>query len=151
MRIEIEEKFQKRFDKDIINRAILVTLAYVEEPANVDLTVLIVGNDKIQALNHQYRDVNAPTDVLAFSMGEIDPDTGKRYLGDVLVSYPKAKHQAQARGHAVTAELQLLTIHGVLHLLGYDHAAEDEKEMMWNLKSEILAKLGLDIKITTDV
>jgi probable rRNA maturation factor len=71
------------------------------------------------------------------------PETGRYYLGDVIISYPRALEQSAAAGHTVQDELQLLVVHGVLHLLGHDHATEEEKARMWADQQEILAGLGV--------
>jgi probable rRNA maturation factor len=69
------------------------------------------------------------------------------YLGDVVISYPRAKEQAVSAGHLVADELLLLVVHGVLHLLGYDHAAPGEKRKMWAAQTDILRQLGVQVKI----
>jgi probable rRNA maturation factor len=97
----------------------------------------------MRALNRSYLGIDAPTDVLAFPASELDPETGRRYLGDVLLSLPRAERQAKDAGHGLEAELQLLVVHGVLHLLGYDHASPDEKARMWAAQAEVLGRLGL--------
>lgn len=97
---------------------------------------------QLNELNRQFRGVDAPTDVLSFEDGEIDPDSGRPYLGDVIISVSRAEAQAAAGGHALVDELQLLTIHGVLHLLGYDHADDAEKVQMWEFQTRILTELG---------
>ncbi|NTU56417.1 MAG: rRNA maturation RNase YbeY, partial [Anaerolineales bacterium] len=74
---------------------------------------------------------------------EIDPETGARYIGDILISVPYAVKGAAKAGHPVEAELQLLVVHGVLHLLGHDHAESKEKKKMWKAQAEILESLGL--------
>lgn len=116
--------------------------AYSGDTAEV--TVVLTDDDQVHALNRQYLEIDAPTDVLSFPAGETDPDSGELYLGDVIISYPRALAQAEAAGHPVEAELQLLVVHGVLHLLGYDHAEEDEQVAMWGMQAEILASLGGD-------
>jgi probable rRNA maturation factor len=83
----------------------------------------------------------APTDVLSFPAGDIDPDTGEPYLGDVLISFPRAEAQVKSAGHPVEEEIQLLVTHGILHLLGYDHAEPEAKERMWCAQEEILEAL----------
>ena len=148
IRFEIREQFQEQVDETLLRQAVLATLGHLGGDENVSLTVIVTGDEQIQTLNRRYRNVDAPTDVLSFSAGDTDPGTLERYLGDVLISYPQAELQAQTRGHATGDELQLLVIHGVLHLLGYDHAAPDEKTIMWERQSEILAELGLDIEVT---
>jgi probable rRNA maturation factor len=74
---------------------------------------------------------------------EIDPETGARYIGDIIISVPYAARGAAKAGHPLEAELQLLVVHGVLHLLGHDHAKPREKAKMWKAQAEILESLGL--------
>ena len=87
--------------------------------------------------------MDAPTYLLSFPSDQIDPETCSRYLGDILISVERAAAQAAAAGHATEAEVQLLVVHGVLHLMGHDHAEPEEKSRMWQAQSEILVKLGL--------
>ena len=114
-----------------------------------DITIVLTDDRQLHELNRDYLGVDAPTDVLSFPASELDPETGLAYLGDIIISIPRATQQAQAAGHPVEAEVQLLVVHGVLHLLGYDHADEDEKAQMWEEQSKVLEKLGLGrIKIS---
>ena len=114
----------------------------VKQP--VELSIVVTGNAQLRALNREFRDIDAPTDVLSFATGEtLPPD--RVYLGDVIISYPKAREQAEAGGHAVEAELQLLVVHGVLHLLGHDHYTEAEKSIMWKAQRAVLKKIGAAI------
>jgi probable rRNA maturation factor len=85
--------------------------------------------------------------VLSFPADEADPDTGHRYLGDVVISFVRAVEQAIEGGHTVEAEMQLLVVHGVLHLLGHDHASKGEKERMWVAQAKVLESLGVSPKI----
>jgi probable rRNA maturation factor len=117
------------------------TLDQQRRSDQADLTVVLSDDDHLQALNRDYLGFDSPTDVLSFPSGEIDPDSGHVYLGDVIISYPRAAAQAQAAGHPLEAELRLLVVHGVLHLLGHDHADEAEKTAMWAAQDEILASL----------
>jgi probable rRNA maturation factor len=80
--------------------------------------------------------------VLAFPLGEIDPDLHVPYLGDVVISYPRAEAQAATAGHLVLDELRLLVVHGALHLLGYDHQDPSGKNKMWAVQAEVLESLG---------
>jgi probable rRNA maturation factor len=111
------------------------------------LTLVITGDEHIQALNRQYRAIDAPTDVLAFADEETTqafvtaPDEAA-YLGDVIISCPRAEAQAQAAGHPLETELQLLVVHGVLHLLGHDHATPAQKRKMWAAQTEILDSIA---------
>lgn len=110
------------------------------------MTVLITGEEEIRVLNRTYREIDAPTDVLAFegiTPGFVMPTQLPDYLGDVVICYAIALSQAEEQGHSVEAELALLTVHGVLHLLGYDHTSDEEKAVMWSVQRQILESLGL--------
>jgi probable rRNA maturation factor len=125
----------------LFEQAAQVTLDLEGPDQHIDLTIVLTNDEDIQNLNRQYLDIDAPTDVLSFPLDEVDPDSGNLYIGDVIISYPRAQAQAQAAGHSVEAELRLLTVHGVLHLLGHDHADEAEKASMWAAQEQILAQL----------
>lgn len=128
-------------DLSFLERAGLAALQKAKaEPA--DLTIVISDDAQLHELNRQFLGVDAPTDVLSFSSEGTDPDSGERYIGDILISYPRAVAQAASAGHAVQDELQLLVVHGVLHLLGFDHAVPAEKIRMWEIQAEVLASLG---------
>ncbi len=109
-------------------------------------TLVITDDQGIRELNRDFLGRDAPTDVLAFSAQEeagafvVAPEMGS-YLGDVIVSYPRAVTQAEEHGHPVEDELHLLVVHGILHLLGYDHADDEEKAIMWARQEEILRGL----------
>jgi len=107
-----------------------------------DLTIVIGDDAQLHELNRQFLGVDAPTDVLSFPSDDTDPDSGERYIGDVLISYPRAAAQAASAGHAVQDELQLLVVHGVLPLLGFDHAVPAEKTRMWDIQAQVLTSLG---------
>lgn len=107
-----------------------------------DLTLVLTDDEEIRALNRDFRGMDAPTDVLAFPADETDPQTGRRYLGDIVISWPRARAQAAAHGHPPEAEVQLLVVHGVLHLLGFDHDEPEAKARMWALQKDILTRLG---------
>ncbi len=110
---------------------------------NADITIVLTNDAQLHELNRDYLGVDAPTDVLSFPASESDPETGSTYLGDILISIPRAAQQAQAAGHPVAAEVQLLVVHAVLHLLGYDHAEAEEKARMWAEQAKVLERLGL--------
>jgi len=113
----------------------------------VELTLVLTDDPGIQSLNRDFLGNDAPTDVLAFSAVEdagpfvSAPEAGG-YLGDVIVSYPRAVTQAQEQGHSPEQELDLLVVHGILHLLGHDHADDEEKTAMWARQDAILASLS---------
>jgi len=114
---------------------------------DADLTIVLVDDVRMQALNKDFLGRDAPTDVIAFPADESDPETGRRYLGDVVISFKRAAEQAGERGHAVAAEMQLLVVHGVLHLLGHDHVGAGEKATMWATQAEVLERLGVSPEI----
>lgn len=123
-----------------------ITLKLAKAPNRSDLTIQITTDQAIQRLNRQFRDVDTPTDVLAFPADESDPETGKRYLGDVVIAYPTALNQAQNSAHSLEAELVLLSVHGILHLLGYDHGDNQQRSIMWFMQSKVFDELGMEIK-----
>ena len=126
---------------ELIRAAAEAALAH--EGRSGELTVVLAGDAQLQALNRQYLGVDAPTDVLAFPAVQPDPESTGRYLGDILVSVQQAQAQARRGRHPLEAEVQLLVIHGVLHLLGHDHAEGGARSRMWAAQSEVLRSLGL--------
>ena len=109
------------------------------------LTIVVTGDAQLRALNRKFLHIDAPTDVLSFAADEPEPSQGFRYLGDVVISFTSARAQARLGGHPVEAEIQLLVVHGVLHLLGHDHATRVQKAKMWKAQSEILQSIGVAI------
>jgi probable rRNA maturation factor len=130
-------------DTSLLERAAQLTLDHAERSRSVDLTIVLTDDAQLHELNRDYLGVDAPTDVLSFPTDEEDPETGIPYLGDILISIPRAKQQAKAAGHLLEAEVQLLVVHGTLHLLGHDHAKVREKARMWKAQAEVMSKLGL--------
>jgi probable rRNA maturation factor len=106
-----------------------------------DVTVVLTGEDQMRDLNRSYAAKDQATDVLAFSDGTVDPDSGRVYYGDVFIGVPVAEANAKRAGHDVEAELTLLTVHGLLHLLGMDHATPAQRRRMWSLQDQVLADL----------
>lgn len=124
----------------------LATLEYESAPPG-ELSVAFVDNDRMQAFNRQFRGEDRPTDVLSFSDGSRDPDTDELYFGDVIIGLAVAEAQAAAAGHEVKSEIALLTVHGVLHLLGHDHGSGATKQTMWRAQSDILHRLNVKVKL----
>ena len=111
-----------------------------------DFTLSFVEADEIRELNRNFRQVDSVTDVLSFeSDGEIDPETGTEYLGDIIICLEQAAKQAEQSGHSVENEVALLEIHGLLHLLGYDHMDDAEKDEMWHYQDLYLDKCGIKL------
>lgn len=119
---------------------------------NTELSVLFVSNEEITQLNNEYRHKNMPTDVLSFPMAEDDDDfqlifanEGQpRLLGDIIISLDKAREQAEQYGHTLRRELAFLAVHGLLHLLGYDHETDTDEQIMFNKQKDILQNYGID-------
>ena len=114
------------------------------------LTVVLTDEAGIRDYNLRYASVNQPTDVLSFPGGEIDRDTGEEYLGDVILCPPIALTGASMGRHALLDEVSLLTVHGVLHLLSFDHDDEKSRKEMWAVQERILDRLGSPIDGTTE-
>jgi probable rRNA maturation factor len=109
-------------------------LQQISAPLDIEdkeLSLVLVDDNQIARLNQQYRKRAGPTDVLAFAMQEGEfAGVSPQLLGDVVISVETAQRQAQEQGHNLMRELQILTVHGLLHLLGYDHTRPDEAERM---------------------
>jgi probable rRNA maturation factor len=141
--IHIESEIS--FPQDLLERAARAALEHDASRHSLDseLSIILTDDTRLHELNLNYLGINAPTDVLSFPASETDPETGARYIGDILISIPRAQAQAEAAGHPFESEMQLLVVHGVLHLMGHDHAEAEEKARMWKAQAEILERLGL--------
>ncbi len=128
----------------------------IEKSEDCEVSIHLTNDDEIKELNLTYRGVDSPTDVLAFAMREGDDcDINSDILGDVVISIETAERQAKECSHGIRAELSLLIVHGILHLLGYDHAKREEADLMQEKQKKILLSLGYDLsevklKLETD-
>lgn len=139
--------------KLLIRRAIISSLDYEGFENNAEVSVTFTDNEGIKALNAQYRGIDKETDVLSFPLtdfegGEEPPvDEEITGLGDIVISLEKAQAQADEYGHSFEREMAFLTVHSMLHLLGYDHVnSEKEDEEMRCRQREILNNMGLGVK-----
>jgi probable rRNA maturation factor len=151
--VDAEESFSGLVEAENLVAVATATLRHLQIPA-ATLTIVVTDDETVQRLNLEYRGVDAPTDVLSFAAQESVPDgptlilppelAGElaSYLGDLLLAYPYTARQAERYGRSVAAELRLLVVHGVLHLLGYDHATQEEEDNMWALQDAVLAPFG---------
>jgi probable rRNA maturation factor len=139
--IHIETEFP--FPESLLERAANTALAHESQSLDSELSIILTNDARLHELNLNYLGVDASTDVLSFPASETDPETGALYIGDILISIPRAQAQASAAGHPLESEVQLLVVHGVLHLLRHDHAENEEKARMWKAQAEILERLGL--------
>lgn len=139
--------------KILIRRAVVQTLAYEGFGNDCEVSVTFTDNDGIRVLNNTYRKIDRETDVLSFPMIDFDggeePPTDEEavVLGDIVLSLEKAQAQAEEFGHSFEREVAFLTVHSMLHLLGYDHVNNDEEDAeMRRRQREILEGMGLSIK-----
>ena len=149
--VQVDEGFVQQVDETMLQRVAAATLQRVGV-VSASLALVVTDDAAVQELNCTYRGVDAPTDVLSFAAhdapatGDLPPELADlldRSLGDVVISLPYAARQAARFGVSTRAEICLLVVHGVLHLLGYDHDAAKEEAEMWALQEEILAGLGV--------
>jgi len=133
-------------EKSILLRAAQLTLDNGSNTSSSDVSIVIGDDTLLKQLNRKYRNIQATTDVLSFPSNELDPDTQSVYLGDVVISLPQANEQATHGGHLLSEELQLLVVHGTLHLMGYDHLDRADKKKMQDLQNKILYQLGVKLE-----
>ncbi len=136
--IEIQQasSIKERINRRLIAKAISNTLEILKKP-EMDITLRLIDDDEMRILNQTFRGEDKTTDVLSFNQDELDPETGRLYLGDILISIQTAGEQAVSQGHSLDQECSFLAIHGTLHLLGYDHYEAEEKAEMWSLQDKI--------------
>lgn len=121
----------------LVKAAVYAALAYEDFRRSAEISVTFTDNEGIREINREHREIDAPTDVLSFPIlgddedGDVNPGTGAVILGDIVLSLERAREQAAEFGHSFTREVAFLTVHSVLHLLGYDHvnSEEEDKEM----------------------
>ena len=159
--IERESEIPLPFSEQEVAEAVISeTLDYEDCPYEVQVNIILTSNDEIQQINLEQRGVDAPTDVLSFPMVEyaypsdftvleaddmnsFDPDTGELILGDIVISVDKVIEQAEKYGHDIKREYAFLIEHSMLHLFGYDHMDEVERENMELKQEEILTRLNI--------
>lgn len=141
--IDIPTPLPHPVDEAVLEKAARTTLQHQSAALDSDLTLVLADDAQLHTLNRDFLGIDSPTDVLSFPASETDPETGSRYIGDILLSVERAALQAGKAGHTLMDELQLLVVHGVLHLLGHDHAGAEEKAQMWAAQAQVLERLGL--------
>ncbi len=162
MTLEFENEYPDDIGLDYEQTArtvIEAALDYEKFPFEAEVSLTLTDNDKIQAINKEFRNMDKPTDVLSFPLveyehaGEFDflednedcfnPETGEAVLGDIVISLDKVQEQARNYGHSLKREYAFLIAHSMLHLMGYDHMVPDEAEIMEKKQTEILEGLGI--------
>jgi probable rRNA maturation factor len=149
--ISIEEEFKGLVDKDWARRIAQQVLKAENVTPPYEVSLVFTDSETVQRLNRDYRGVDEPTDVIAFYMLPqkensptfVLPPDGVTRLGEVIISYPQAVEQSREQGHSVNEELALLIVHGILHLLGYDHQQPEEEKRMRGREQELLRKCQL--------
>ena len=163
MTIQIDYETEKKLDIDyteLANRGAHKILETEQCPYEVSVNLVITDNEEIREVNAQFRNINAPTDVLSFPMipfpspadysiiedqdEYFDLDTDELLLGDVMISVDRVYSQAEEYGHSTEREFSFLFAHSMLHLLGYDHMEPEEAEVMEKKQAEALAALGIN-------
>lgn len=158
---EVEDELGFDYEK-LLTKVIEAAVAAEQCPYECEVNLTLTDNDGIRALNQEYRELDIPTDVLSFPMVDYEEpgdfsnldvpsaknmyfnlETDELLLGDIVISVERAKEQAQEYGHSLEREIAFLTAHSMLHLMGYDHMEEDERERMEQKQEQILQKLGI--------
>jgi len=114
------------------------------------ISIALTDEESLRIANRQFAGIDQATDVLSFVHGDPIPGEDGIYFGDILIALPIAERQASASGHSLSDELSLLTVHGVLHLLGYDHAELNDKDRMWDRQAAALRRLDVDPAIVKE-
>ena len=142
--IEIINETNEEIDIKNLKNVIEYALKH-ENVENAIMNVIIINNERIHKINKEYRGIDRPTDVISFALEDdktfVNADF--RVLGDIYISIDKVHEQATSYGHSFWRELSFLTIHGVLHLLGYDHMEKSDEKIMFGKQEEILNELGI--------
>ncbi|MBO4396397.1 MAG: rRNA maturation RNase YbeY [Eubacterium sp.] len=163
MYIDYTRNSSVRFDFDeseLLETLVRETMKELECPFEVEVSVSIVDGEEIRGINNEFREIDSVTDVLSFPMNEfdvpgcfsgevfsasktLDPDTGELMLGDIVLCAEKVKSQAAEYGHSEKREYAFLIVHSLLHLSGYDHMTDDERQIMENYQRSILENLEI--------
>lgn len=142
-----EEGYTSQDEQDEISRLLNFAYEKLESDSNAEISVSFVDNETIREINHQYRDKNEVTDVISFAMEDDEfnliHEDAPRALGDIIISTGRAREQSEDYGHSYRRELLFLSLHGFLHLLGYDHMEEAEEKEMNRVQDEVLHAFGV--------
>lgn len=153
MLIDFQDQTQQLDEEEInlLNRLLRFAAKKENIPTDAEISVSIVNNQEIQEINRDYRQKDAPTDVISFAMqetveGEMEilGEDIPLMLGDIIISIDKVKEQAEEYNHSFQRELGFLAVHGLLHLLGYDHMIVEDEKKMFSRQDEILGEFGLE-------
>jgi len=150
--IAIKEEFRELVDEGNVRNIAQRVLELENAPSPCEMSIVITDSETIHELNRDYRGIDSPTDVLSFCLANeeekesspfILPPDDTTHLGEVIISYPQAIEQAAAQEHPIDRELTILLIHGILHLLGYDHEQLDDEVEMQTLEKYLLQQFNV--------
>ena len=143
--INITNSTNETIDEKLLYKVANYALEY-EKVSNAVLNIIIVDNEYIHKINRKYRGVDRETDVISFALEDDDTFVKLpiRVLGDIYISIDRVKSQALEYGHSETREISFLTVHGILHLLGYDHMNEEDEKIMFSKQDNILSDLKIE-------
>ena len=145
--VELTNESGFAVDEESLQAVTMHAMASMKVHPDADVAIVLVDENAMADLHLQWMDEPGPTDVLSFPMDELRPglegdDAAEGILGDIVLCPTVAQKQAEAAGHSLMDELHLLTVHGMLHLLGFDHAEPEEEKEMFSLQGEILRSFG---------
>ncbi|MGE5619306.1 MAG: rRNA maturation RNase YbeY [Sphingomonadaceae bacterium] len=151
---EIKKSLEEAVDRKLLESVLAEALVGRGLASSVAVGLVITDDEEIRELNHRYRGIDSPTDVLSFPLQEYEspempglqfplPPAEPLPLGDIVISYPRAVEQAREYGHSLERELAFLAIHGMMHLLGYDHEDPVQAERMRSEEEAVLQRMGL--------
>ena len=145
MNLEINNLTNEKIEEKMIKRVVDATGKKLDVKDAI-VSINLIDNKRIHEINKEYRNVDRETDVISFAFleDETDPDMDIENLGEIYISLEKAHSQALEYGHTFERELSFLVVHGLLHLLGYDHMTKDEEKEMFSLQEEILSSLNIN-------
>jgi probable rRNA maturation factor len=149
--IQSDSRFRNRVSPEALRCAALATLEHQGQTTAIELAIVVADDETMRQLNRRHLGKDTPTDVLAFPNQTRGPFVSlprtPHYLGDVIVSFSRAESQAAEADHDAQAELQLLVIHGLLHLLGHEDSTVGERDRMWAAQAEILRSLDVVVHL----
>ena len=147
--IDIKPPYRGRLTQKWLRRIVEAALSAEKVDRPVELSLIITGDKEVHKLNRDYRGIDRTTDVISFALNEdvdgtdfVTPPDKISRLGEVIISYPQAATQAKANKQTIKAEMAWLVVHGLLHLLGYDHETEAGRRAMWARQEHILKMRG---------
>lgn len=134
--------YKAMIHQDRLEHIAITTVNQASNHKNASFSLRITTNQAIRAYNRDYRGVNEATDVLSFPIGFDDPETGQYYLGDIIISLQTARKQARQANVDVHHEIEMLMVHGILHLCGFDHVDQKTLKAMSQMQDQILSEVG---------